>query len=83
MSDESTATLLYTVRERETETRGKQLLDVWAADILVLLDLDNPKDLKASISHLSVFPRANEMSDERESNGSGHDAGQPCPDRGS
>jgi hypothetical protein len=46
--------------EGEAETRCKQLLDVWAADILSLLDLDNPKDLKVSLSHLSVFPCINE-----------------------
>jgi len=45
MSDEGAATLLHTVWERETETRDEQLLDVWTANVLVLFDLNNPKDV--------------------------------------
>ena len=36
--------------ERETEARSKQLLDVRAADIRSLLDLNDPEDLKKSTS---------------------------------
>jgi hypothetical protein len=36
---------LYTVREGETEARGKQLLDVRAANVFILLNLDDPEDL--------------------------------------
>lgn len=45
MGDEGATTFLYTVREGETEARGKQLLDVRAADIFILLNLNNPEDL--------------------------------------
>jgi len=45
MSDEGAATLLHTVWEREMEAWGKQLLDVWTADVLGLLDLNNSKDV--------------------------------------
>lgn len=55
VSDEGAAILLHTVRERETETWGKQLLNVWTADILGLLDLNNPKDLKTSTRCQSMF----------------------------
>lgn len=48
MSDKGAAALLHAVREGEAETRGKQLLDVWAANILSFLDLDDPEDLKTS-----------------------------------
>lgn len=41
--------------ERETETRSKQLLDIWAADILSLLDLNDPEDLKTSTRSQSAF----------------------------
>lgn len=34
-----------TVRERELEALGEQLLDVWATDGLLVLDLDNSEDL--------------------------------------
>lgn len=33
------------VRKRELEVLGEELLDVWAADVLGLLDLDNLEDL--------------------------------------
>ena len=55
MSDEGTATLLYTVGKRETEAGGKQLLDVWTADILGLLDLNDPEDLKPSMRGQLAF----------------------------
>jgi hypothetical protein len=53
VSDEGAATFLHTVGKRETETRDEQLLDVWAADIFSLLDLNNPEDLTTS-TQLSV-----------------------------
>lgn len=34
-----------TVRERELEVLGEELLDVWAADVLGLLNLNNLEDL--------------------------------------
>lgn len=37
--------LRHTVRQRERETLGHELLGVWALNIRVLLDLDNLKDL--------------------------------------
>jgi hypothetical protein len=55
VSDEGAATFLHTVGEREMETRSKQLLDVWTADILGLLDLDDPEDLKRSTGSQSAF----------------------------
>ena len=55
MSHECAATLLHTVGERETETWGQQLLDVWTADILALRDLNNPEDLKTSTHRQSAF----------------------------
>jgi hypothetical protein len=33
------------VRKREFEVLGKQLLDVWALDVVGLLELDNLEDL--------------------------------------
>ena len=59
MSDESAATLLHTVWEREMEAWGKQLLDVRTADVLGLLDLNNSKDLKTSIRCQSVLSHRN------------------------
>ena len=41
--------------ERETETRSKQLLDIWAADILSFLDLNDPEDLKTSTRSQPAF----------------------------
>ena len=35
----------HPVGEREAETRGKELLDVWAADVSSLLDLNDTEDL--------------------------------------
>ena len=43
--DERRANLLDTVRERELELGDKELLDVGAADILSLLNLNNTEDL--------------------------------------
>jgi len=45
VSDEGAAILLHTVREGETESRGKQLFDVGTADVLSLLDLNDPEDV--------------------------------------
>ena len=45
MGNEGRANLRDTVREREFEARDKELLDVRAADILALLDLDHTKNL--------------------------------------
>ena len=43
--DEGRADLLDAVGERELEVRREQLLDVWAADVGGLLDLDDAEDL--------------------------------------
>lgn len=55
MSDEGAAILLHTVGEGETESRGKQLFDVGTADVLSLLDLNDPEDLKTTAHCWSVF----------------------------
>ena len=81
-SDEGAAALLYTVGERETEARSKQLLDVRATDILVLLDLNDPEDLKISVVSVSLLQRE-EILNERGLSGSGHGAWRPCPGRDS
>ena len=44
--DEGRADLLDAVGERELEVRREQLLDVWAADVRGLLDLDDAEDLE-------------------------------------
>lgn len=43
--------LRHTVRQRERETLGHELLGVWALDVRGLLDLDNLEDL---FSHRNV-----------------------------
>ena len=45
LRDEGRARLGDTVRKRELEARDQELLDVRAADVLGLLDLDNTEDL--------------------------------------
>ncbi len=41
-----------TVRERKLELRGEELLDVWALDVVGLLELDNFENLFIRISIL-------------------------------
>ena len=48
--DEGRADLANTVGERELELGDKELLDVGAADILGLLNLNNTEDLFTSIN---------------------------------
>jgi hypothetical protein len=75
VSDEGAASLLHTVREREAETWGEQLFDVWATDIFSLLDLNNPEDLKTSARCRSVIWCANKC----RTNVDGAEAGtMPC-----
>ena len=38
------------MRERELEVGGHQLLDVWPADVVRLLDLDHTQDLDGAPS---------------------------------
>ena len=83
MGDEGAAALLHAVGERETETWGKQLLDVWTPDILRLGDLNNPEDLKTSTHVGQRCHIGRKPSDERGQSGSGHGAWQPCPGKGS
>ena len=45
VSNEGRAGLRHTVREGELEVGSEELLDVWAADIISLLDLNNLEDL--------------------------------------
>ena len=45
MGNEGRANLRDTVREREFEARNKELLDVRAADVFALLDLNHTEDL--------------------------------------
>ena len=40
----------YTVREREFEVLGEELLDVWALDIVGLLELDHFENLSTGFS---------------------------------
>jgi hypothetical protein len=42
---------LDTVRKREFEVLGEELLDVWALDVVGLLELDNLEDL---LKHLLI-----------------------------
>ena len=50
MCDERRANLLDAVREGELELGDQKLLDVGAANIVGLLDLDNAEDLKGLVS---------------------------------
>lgn len=50
MCDEGRADLANTVGERELELGDKELLDVGAADILGLLNLNNTEDLFTGIN---------------------------------
>lgn len=43
--NESRADLRHTVRERELERRRQELPDVWSADIVSLLNLNDTKNL--------------------------------------
>lgn len=46
-SEDLLAALVWsTVRQREAEVLGGELLDVWAADVIGLLDLDDLEDLE-------------------------------------
>lgn len=74
VSNEGAAALLHTVGERETETWSKQLLDVWATDILILLNLNNPEDLKTSNAVSRCCLLESKLLNEHGSNGSGHGA---------
>lgn len=64
-----------TVREREFQVLGEELLDVRAADALVVLDLDDAEDLiQVSDCHQPII-----LIDVRGWSRSGHGDGQPCP----
>jgi hypothetical protein len=48
------------VRKREFEVLGKELLDVWTLDIIVLLELDDLEDLIQhcqSLNRYSIFSK--------------------------
>jgi len=45
VGDEGRLDLVHPVGEGEAEVGGDELLDVWAADISSLLNLDNAKDV--------------------------------------
>lgn len=45
VSDKGRSALADAVGEREPEVGGEELLDVWAADVLVLLDLDHTENV--------------------------------------
>lgn len=49
--DEGRADLRDTVGKREPELGNEELLDVWAADILRLLNLDDTEDLSKKYQH--------------------------------
>lgn len=57
MSDKGRSALADAVGEREPEVGGEELLDVWAADVLVLLDLDHTENLRVS-PKISANPSA-------------------------
>ena len=46
MRNKGRADLGDTVGEGELELRDEELLDVWAADVITLLDLDDAEDLR-------------------------------------
>ena len=48
------SSLGYTVREREFEILGEELLDVWALDIVGLLELDDFENLSTEFSKEEV-----------------------------
>ena len=41
--------------QRELEALDKELLDVWAADVVGLLDLNNLEDLRLLVSDRSLY----------------------------
>jgi hypothetical protein len=45
------------VGQRELEALDKELLDVWAADVVGLLDLNNLEDLRLLVSDRSKMSR--------------------------
>lgn len=66
-----------TVREREFQALGEELLDVRAADALAVLDLDDAEDLSKSVSGRSFSQKL--IENVRGWSRSGHGDGQPCP----
>jgi len=54
--DERRAELGHTMRKGELQVGGEDLLDVWAAEILGLLDLDDTEDLVKIISPCAHQP---------------------------
>jgi hypothetical protein len=46
------------VRKREFEVLGEELLDVWALDVLVLLEFDNLEDLFQILSVIGQILRS-------------------------
>lgn len=56
VGDEGRAELGHTMRKGELQVGDKELLDVWATEILGLLDLDDAEDLMKIIS-----PRSHQL----------------------
>ena len=82
MRDEGRANLVHTVGKGELELGNQELLDVWAANIIVLLDLHDTENLIESKVRIPLPQTSLETSyDVREWTGSEHGGGQPCPDR--
>jgi hypothetical protein len=69
-----------TVSQRELELGDKELLDVWAADVLGLLNLDNAEDLQIIQPPFTTDLNTLCL---RELSGSGHGDERPCPGRAS
>lgn len=55
MGDEGATAFLHAVGERKAEAWGKQLLDVRAADVFSLLDLNDPENLETLTHDGSAF----------------------------
>ena len=81
MGDERRLVLIDAVGEGELEVRDNELLDVRAADVLGLLDLDDAEDLHICVS--TIAQKHSEPGHVRGSTGSGHGGAPPCPGRGS